>query len=308
MPPGSANFRFRNRASAGSKGASVIGKRKSLGKGLDALLPEPVEEAATPSQGLSELPVETLYRGAHQPRRRINEEGLEELAASIQAQGLLEPVIVRPRAHGGYEIVAGERRWRAAQRAGLDTVPALVRELDDRQAIAIALIENIQREDLNPLEEATALKRLLAEHDMTHEQIADAVGRSRTAISNLLRLLKLAPGVREMIDNGDLEMGHARALLALPVEEQAAAGREVAKRSLSVRQTEALVKRLLSGTPPETVPDPDTRRLERSASEHLGAPVSITANSKGKGRVVIRYSSLDELDGILARMGAKLDR
>ncbi|MXY55809.1 MAG: ParB/RepB/Spo0J family partition protein, partial [Gammaproteobacteria bacterium] len=207
-----------------------------------------------------------------------------------------------------YEIVAGERRWRAAQRAGLDTVPALVRELDDRQAIAIALIENIQREDLNPLEEAAALKRLLAEHDMTHEQVADAVGRSRTAVSNLLRLLNLAPGVREMIDSGELEMGHARALLALPTDEQAAAGREVAKRSLSVRQTEALVKRLLSGSPPEPVPDPDTRRLERSASEHLGAPVSITSNSKGKGRVVIRYSSLDELDGILARMGTKLER
>ena len=286
----------------------MIGKRRSLGKGLDALLPEPVEESAAPSQGLSELPVETLYRGAHQPRRRINEEGIEELAASIEAQGLLEPIIVRPRTGGGYEIVAGERRWRAAQRAGLDTVPALVREFDDRQAIAIALIENIQREDLNPLEEATALKRLLAEHDMTHEQIADAVGRSRTAVSNLLRLLNLAPGVREMIDAGELEMGHARALLALPIDEQAAVGRDVVKRSLSVRQTEALVKRLLSGTPPDPVPDPDTRRLERSASEHLGAPVSITSNTKGKGRVVIRYSSLDELDGILARMGAKLDR
>ena len=286
----------------------MISKRKSLGKGLDALLPEPVEEAATSSRGLSELPVESLYRGTHQPRRRITDEGIEELAASIRAQGLLEPVIVRPRTEGGYEIVAGERRWRAAQRAGLDTVPALVRELDDRQAIAIALIENIQREDLNPLEEATALKRLLAEHDMTHEQIADAVGRSRTAVSNLLRLLNLAPGVRRMIDSGELEMGHARALLALPIDEQAAAGREVAKRSLSVRQTEAMVKRLLSGTPPEAVPDPDTRRLERSASDHLGAPVSITTNSKGKGRVVIRYSSLDELDGILARMGAKLGR
>ena len=286
----------------------MIGKRKSLGKGLDALLPEPMEEAAAPSLGLSELPVETLYRGAHQPRRRINEEGIEELAASIEAQGLLEPVIVRPRPAGGYEIVAGERRWRAAQRAGLDTVPALVREMDDRQAIAVALIENIQREDLNPLEEATALQRLLAEYDMTHEQIADAVGRSRTAVSNLLRLLNLAPGVRQMVDRGELEMGHARALLALPVDEQAAAGREVAKRSLSVRQTEALVKRLLSGTPPEPGPDQDTRRLERSASEHLGAPVSITTNSKGKGRVVIRYSSLDELDGILARMGAKLER
>ena len=284
----------------------MIGKRKSLGKGLDALLPEPMAEVATPSQGLAELPVETLYRGAHQPRRRINEERIEELAASIRAQGLLEPVIVRPRTEGGYEIVAGERRWRAAQRAGLETIPALVRELDDRQAVAIALIENIQREDLNPLEEAAALKRLLAEYEMTHEEIADAVGRSRAAVSNLLRLLNLTPEVRQMIDNGALEMGHARALLALPVDEQATAGRDVAKRSLSVRQTEALVKRLLSGKTPLPEPDPDTRRLERTASEHLGAPVTITTTStKGKGRVVIRYSSLDELDGILARMGAK---
>lgn len=281
------------------------GKRRSLGKGLDALLPEPMEEAATPTRGLSELPVEALCRGAHQPRRRINEEGIEELAASIRSQGLLEPVIVRPRTEGGYEIVAGERRWRAAQRAGLDTVPALVRELDDRQAMAVALIENIQREDLNPLEEAAALKRLLAEYDMTHEEIADAVGRSRTMVTNLLRLLNLSPGVRQMIDSGALEMGHARALLALPVDEQPAAGREVVKRSLSVRQTEALVKRLLSGKAPLRDPDADTRRLERTASEHLGAPVTITTNNKGKGRVVIRYSSLGELDGILARMGAK---
>ena len=286
----------------------MIGKRNSLGKGLDALLPEPVEDAGASSHGLSELPVEALYRGAHQPRRRINGEGIEELAASIRAQGLLEPVIVRPRTEGGYEIVAGERRWRAAQRAGLETVPALVRDLDDRQAVAVALIENIQREDLNPLEEATALKRLLAEYDMTHEEIADAVGRSRAAVSNLLRLLNLAPGVCQMIDNGDLEMGHARALLALPVDEQAAAGRDVAKRSLSVRQTEALVKRLLRGDGPVPEPDPDTRRLERTASEQLGAPVTITTGTKGKGRVVIRYSSLDELDGILTRMGAKPDR
>ena len=285
----------------------MIGKRKSLGKGLDALLPEPIEEAAPPGQGLSELPLASLYRGAHQPRRRINDKGIEELAASIRAQGLLEPVIVRPRPSGGYEIVAGERRWRAAQRAGLDAVPALVRELDDRQAIAIALIENIQREELNSLEEATSLKRLLDEYDMTHEQVADAVGRSRTAVSNLLRLLNLVPEVRRMIDEGELEMGHARALLALPANEQAAAGRQAAKRSLSVRQTEALVRRLLRGTSPKSAPDPDTRRLERSASEHLGAPVSITTSSKGKGRVVIRYSSLDELDGILDRMGAKLD-
>ena len=292
----------------GIKGSLVIGKRKSLGKGLDALLPEPLEESAGSSAGLMHIPIDRLYRGGHQPRRRINEEGIENLAASIRAQGLIEPVIVRPRPSGGYEVVAGERRWRAAQRAGLDSIPALVKDLDDRQTMAMALIENIQREDLNPLEEATALQRLLTEYAMTHEELADAVGRSRAAVSNLLRLLNLAPGVQEMIDAGELEMGHARALLALPVEEQAAAARQVAKRALSVRQTESLVKRLLSGESPAPVPDPDTRPLERSASEHLGAPVTITANSKGKGRLVVRYSSLDELDGILARMGAKPNR
>ena len=292
----------------GIKGSLVIGKRKSLGKGLDALLPEPLEESAGSSAGLMDIPIDRLYRGGHQPRRRINEEGIENLAASIRAQGLIEPVIVRPRPSGGYEVVAGERRWRAAQRAGLDSIPALVKDLDDRQTMAMALIENIQREDLNPLEEAAALQRLLAEYAMTHEELADAVGRSRAAVSNLLRLLNLAPGVQEMIDAGELEMGHARALLALPVEEQAAAASQVAKRALSVRQTESLVKRLLSGEGPAPVPDPDTRPLERSASEHLGAPVTITANSKGKGRLVVRYSSLDELDGILGRMGAKPNR
>ena len=281
------------------------GKRKSLGKGLDALLPKALEDPPAPRDGLSALAVETVYRSPHQPRRRINEEGIEELAASIRSQGLLEPIIVRPRAEGGYEIVAGERRWRAAQRVGLESIPALIRDIDDRQAMAIALIENIQREDLNPLEEAAAFKRLQAEYDMTHEEIADAVGRTRPAVSNLLRLLNLAPGVRRMIDDGQLEMGHARALLTLPVDEQLAAGREVARRSLSVRQTEALVKRLLSGETPGPEPDPDTRRLERSTSDYLGAPVKITTNPKGRGRIVIRYASLDELDGILARMGAR---
>lgn len=281
------------------------GKRKSLGKGLDALLPEPLEETPAPTGGMPELAMDAVHCGTRQPRGRINEEGIVELAASIRAQGLLEPIIVRPRAKGGYEIVAGERRWRAAQRAGLETIPALVRELDDRQAMAIALVENIQREDLGPLDEAAALKRLLAEYGMTHEEIADAVGRSRTAVSNLLRLLNLVPEVRQMLHDGELEMGHARALLGLPVDEQVAAGREVVRRSLSVRQTEALVKRLLSGVAPTPEPDPDTRRLERSTSELLGAPVTITTGNKGRGRIVIRYSSLDELDGILTRMGAK---
>jgi len=283
----------------------VATRRRSLGRGLDSLLPEPVEEVDT-SRTPTELPLEQLHRSAHQPRRTIREEALEELAQSIRAQGVIEPVIVRPRAAGGYEIVAGERRWRAAQRAGLDNIPVVVRDVDDRQAMAMALIENIQREDLNALEEASALKGLLDEYGMTHDELADAVGRSRSQVTNLMRLLGLAVGVRRLIEAGDLEMGHARALLALPTEEQVAAARHVVGHGLSVRQTEALVKRLLSGTGSKPVAkDPDTRRLEREVSEHLAAPVTISANNKGRGRLVVRYSSLEELDGILARMGAK---
>ena len=290
-----------------------MARKSGLGKGLDALLPalgdnEPAEhgeDAATPAS----IPVERLFRGAHQPRSRISEEGIEELARSIRAQGLLEPVIVRPRRAGGYELVAGERRWRAAQRAGLAAVPALVRDVDDRQAMAIALIENVQREDLNPLEQARAFKRLLDEYAFTHEELGDAVGKSRTAVSNLLRLLNLAPGAGELLESGALEMGHARALLPLGAGEQEDAARSVVARGLSVRQTEALVKQLLRGAPPPApAGDPDTRRLERGLGERLGAPVSITANKGGKGRIVIRYSSLDELDGILTRLGASPDR
>ncbi len=269
------------------------------------MLPEPVEEVDT-SRTPTELPLERLHRSAHQPRRSIREDALEELAQSIRAQGVIEPVIVRPRDAGGYEIVAGERRWRAAQRAGLDKIPVVVRDVDDRQAMAMALIENIQREDLNALEEAAALKGLLDEYGMTHDELADAVGRSRSQVTNLMRLLGLAVGVRRLIEAGDLEMGHARALLALPTEEQAAAARHVVENGLSVRQTEALVKRLLNGTGSKAVAkDPDTRRLEREVSEHLAAPVTISASNKGRGRLVVRYSSLEELDGILARMGAK---
>jgi len=280
-------------------------KRKGLGRGLDSLLPEPVTPPAT-GAGPGELPVDQLYRGAHQPRRVIRDEGIDELAQSIRTQGVIEPVLVRPRHGGGYEIVAGERRWRAARRAGLETIPVLVRDVDDRQATILALIENIQREDLNALEEATALNRLREEHGITHEELAGAVGRSRSAVTNLLRLLDLAAGVRELIDAGELEMGHARALLALPTEGQTAAARQVVRQRLSVRQTEALVKRLLGGPDaPAGAKDPDTQRLEKAVSERLGAPVTITANSKGRGRLVVRYTTLDELDGILERMGAK---
>ena len=284
-------------------------RRSGLGKGLDALLPETLDEdapAAATAQA-AELPIHRLYRSPHQPRTRIREEGLEELAQSIRAQGIIEPLVVRPRAAGGFEIIAGERRWRAAERAGLANVPAVVRDVDDRQAKAMALIENIQREDLSPLEEARALKALLAEYALTHEELADAVGKSRTAVSNLLRLLNLAPGASELLDSGALEMGHARALLPLSPAAQEATARRIAALGLSVRQTEALVKQMLNGgeRPVPKPPDPDTRRLERQLSEHLGAPTTIAGGKRGAGRIVIRYGSLDELDGVIARIGAE---
>ena len=288
--------------------SDVAKRRGGLGKGLDALMPDQLgdDRGDAADSAPTEIPIDQLYRGTHQPRIRFRPEGIEELAQSIRAQGVIEPIVVRPRTAGGFEIVAGERRWRAAQLAGLDRVPAMVRDVDDRQAIALALIENIQREDLNPLEEAQALKRLLEEQALTHEQLAKAVGKSRTAVTNLLRLLNLVPRVRDMLIEGTLEMGHARALLALPAEDQEPAAQRVAARQLSVRQTEALVKQLLAGpSPPGTTSDPDTRRLERHLSEHLGAPTSIAAGRRGSGRIVIRYGSLDELDGLLERLGAK---
>lgn len=287
------------------------GRKRGLGRGLDALLPEDAAALVPPAgdgaPAPTELPLDRLYRGRYQPRRAIREEGIEELAQSIRAQGVIEPVIVRPRPAGGYEIIAGERRWRAAGRAGLATVPVIVRNVDDRQAVAMALIENVQREDLGPLEEATALKRLLDEYGLTHEALAEAVGKSRAAVTNALRLLRLAPGVRERLDAGALEMGHARALLPLPDADQETAARRVVSGGLSVRQTEALVKRMLRAEPPprESSRDADTQRLERILSERVGAPVSIVGQKGGKGRVVIRYGSLDELDGILERMGAE---
>ena len=287
----------------------VAKRRGGLGKGLDALMPDTLGDGLDgvgESAAATEIPIEQLFRGAHQPRRRFPPEGIEELAQSIRAEGVIEPLIVRPRAAGGFEIVAGERRWRAAQQAGLAHVPAVVRDIDERQAIAVALIENIQREDLNPLEEAQALHSLQQERALTHEQLAQAVGKSRTAVTNLLRLLNLASSVRTMLAEGMLEMGHARALLALPAEDQEQAAHRVVARRLSVRQTEALVKQALAGPPPPAgTTDPDTRRLERNLSEHLGAPTAIAAGRRGGGRIVIRYGSLDELDGLLARLGMK---
>lgn len=294
---------------------SVALKRKGLGRGLDALLGGALPAAADEAgEELREIPVDLIQPGKFQPRMRINAESLQDLADSIKAQGLVQPIVVRPLnaaaaqpvAERHYEIIAGERRWRAAQIAGLHQVPAVVRDVPDRAAIAIALIENIQRENLNPLEEAQALQRLIGEFNMTHQQAAEAVGRSRAAVTNLLRLLELTAEVKELVERSELEMGHARALLALKGNAQTEAARRVVARHLSVRDTESLVRRLLKengGFPksPRRV-DPNIRQLETELTEKLGAKVSIEAGSGGKGRLIIQYTSLDELDGILSRI------
>lgn len=290
--------------------------KKRLGRGLDALLsaaadPIPAREpgagdaVAEPPTGLKEVPVEKISRSRYQPRRDFDDEALAELAASIKAQGLMQPVVVRPRPGGTFELIAGERRWRASQLAGMTHVPVVVKDASDEQASAMALIENIQREDLNPLEEAMALDRLREEFELTQQQIADTVGKSRVAVANLLRLLNLSPRVRDMLANGDLEMGHARAMLSLAPIDQERAALEVIERGLSVRQTEALVRKLQAPRPsPARVPakTPDTLTLERDLTEKVGAPVAIAQDGKGKGTVTIRFSSLEELDGVLAHI------
>lgn len=281
-------------------------KKPRLGRGLDALLGGVLEASAGGKEELRQLPVDVLQRGKYQPRTHMKHEALEELASSIKAQGIVQPIVVRQLASGGYEIVAGERRWRAAQMAGLDTVPAVVRNIPDEAAIAIALIENIQRENLNPVEEAVALQRLIDEFGMTHQQTADSVGRSRAAVTNLLRLLTLNDDVRAMLEEGRMDMGHARALLALGGGAQSQAAHQVVGRGLSVRETENLVRRLLENRPTpraghETL-DPDVRALQDSLSEKLGAKVHINHTSKGKGRLTIDYNSTEELEGILARI------
>ncbi|MEN9806779.1 MAG: hypothetical protein RL756_1299 [Pseudomonadota bacterium] len=281
--------------------------KRRLGRGLDALLSGPDDTAAPPESGIAEIALDQIVRGRYQPRRIFTEESLNELAASIRAQGLMQPIVVRPRPQGGYELIAGERRWRAARIAGLDQIPAIVREVADDRASAMALIENIQRENLNPLEEALALQRLRDEFALTQQQVADAVGKSRVAVTNLLRLLNLPPAVRELLDQGVIEMGHARALLSLDPLEQERLAREIADRQLSVRQAENMVRELLAPKPETTPKEPgdrsaDTRHLEQSLAERLGAPVSIQHKSGGSGQLVIRYSSLEELDGILAHI------
>ncbi|WP_026340515.1 ParB/RepB/Spo0J family partition protein [Thioalkalivibrio sp. ALJT] len=277
--------------------------KRGLGRGLDALLSGGQTDSQD-SESLDQLPIEQIRRGKYQPRVHIAETALAELADSIRAQGIVQPIVVR-RIDDGYELIAGERRWRAAQLAGLETVPAVVRDIPDQAAAAMALIENIQREDLNPLEEAQAIRRLIAEFEMTHQAAADAVGRSRTAVTNLLRLLELHDAVKEHVNEGRLEMGHARCLLALPVDDQPGVATTVVKRGLSVRATEQLVKKVLAATPEPrqpTAPPPEVRHLETRLSDQLGAPVQVRYNRQGKGRLVIEYNSLDELDGILAHI------
>ncbi|MCU0808841.1 MAG: ParB/RepB/Spo0J family partition protein [Candidatus Contendobacter sp.] len=289
----------------------MIRKKGGLGRGLDALLGAGgAARSATPPdpavETLQQLSVDCIQRGRYQPRQDLREDTLRELAESIRAQGVVQPVVVRPVGEGRYELIAGERRWRAAQLAELREVPAVIREVSDQAAIAMALIENIQREDLNPLEEAAALQRLIAEFNLTHQQAAEAVGRSRAAVSNLLRLLELTEEVQRLVRERKLDMGHARALLPLPPPLQREAARQVLLRGLSARETEDLARRLQQ-TPSIPAPvakplDPNLRLLQEDLSDRLGARVSLRHATSGKGCVMIHYNSLDELDGILSRV------
>ncbi|WP_371375466.1 ParB/RepB/Spo0J family partition protein [Thalassotalea aquiviva] len=290
-------------------------KRRGLGRGLDALLTSAPrkadaselnsnEQEIAEKSDLQALPIEQLSPGKYQPRKDMSEEALEELSSSIRAQGIIQPIVVRPIDKNQYEIIAGERRWRAAQLASLDTVPCIIKDVPDESAVAIALIENIQREDLNAMEEAVALDRLLHEFELTHQEVATAVGKSRTTVTNLLRLNSLNDEVKTFLENGDIEMGHARALLALNGDLQTTTARIVAAKELTVRDTEKLVKKVqepdVEKTPKKV--DPDTLKLQESLSLRIGSPVEIKHNNKGKGKMVISYTSLDELDGILAKI------
>ncbi|TBU92130.1 ParB/RepB/Spo0J family partition protein [Phytopseudomonas dryadis] len=289
----------------------MAAKKRGLGRGLDALLGGTSvdalqEEAAkADTRELQHLPLDLVQRGKYQPRRDMDVTALEELAQSIKTHGVMQPIVVRPIADGRFEIVAGERRWRASQQAGLERIPAMVRELPDEAAIAMALIENIQREDLNPIEEAMALQRLQQEFQLTQQQVAEAVGKSRVTITNLLRLIALPEEIKTLLSHGDLEMGHARALLGLQPEQQVEGARHVVARGLTVRQTEALVRQWLNSQERPAAPvksDPDISRLEQRLAERLGSPVQIKHGQKGKGQLVIRYNSLDELQGVLAHI------
>ncbi|NTV09814.1 MAG: ParB/RepB/Spo0J family partition protein [Zoogloea sp.] len=278
-------------------------KLKGLGRGLDALLAANRDDDVEQGE-LRTLPIDDLQPGKYQPRTRMDPGSLEDLAASIKAQGVMQPILVRPVGRDCYEIIAGERRWRASQIAGLIDVPCLVREIPDEAALAMSLIENIQREDLNPLEEAAGIQRLIDEFGMTHQQAADAVGRSRPATSNLLRLLQLCAPVQDLLMAGDIEMGHARALLPLDGAGQISLANQVAARGLSVRETERLVNHTLNPRQkkPVQLPDRDILRLEEEISDNLGATVKIKANQKGAGQLTIAFGSLDQLDGVLSRL------
>ena len=294
----------------------MTAKKNPLGRNLSSMLSKSALQHAVDNVGsestgrdtLKSLPLDIITPGPFQPRSIFDIDRLEELAESIRHQGVIQPVVVRERGEDRYELIAGERRWRAAQMAGIEKIPAIVRDVPDEIAIAMALVENIQRENLNPIEEATALRRLVDEFQMTHQEAGDAVGRSRSAVSNLLRLLELSGEVRELVDARHLEMGHARALLSLDESMQAQAAKEVVKKSLSVRETEQLVRRLK--TPPVTRThelDPDIQHLQDKLAEKLCARVKLTHNARGKGKLVIAYNSADELDGILEHLGLDTD-
>ena len=293
----------------------MAAKKRGLGRGLNALLgsAKEVNELTNPqlasaekADGLKKIAVDLIQRGTYQPRVHFEPEALQELADSIQAQGVIQPIVVRPIEGGRYELIAGERRWRATQLAGIAEIPAVVKELDDQAAAAVSLIENIQRENLNPMEESRALQRLIDEFDMTHQQVAETVSRSRAAVTNLLRLKDLNEDVKRLVDEKRINMGHARALLALSGSEQSKLAKTVADKGLSVRETERLVRKQLNPVPkPKTnssETDPDIKRLSDSLSERLGAAVSIENKSGGRGKLVISYTSLDELEGILAKI------
>lgn len=286
-------------------------KKRGLNRGLEALLQgagsldmDLTQSVPAAKDGLQDLPIEWIQRGMYQPRKDIDPETLEELAASIRVHGIMQPIVVRSIGIDRYEIIAGERRWRAAQLVQLDSIPALIKEVGDEAAIAMALIENIQREDLNAIEEATALNRLQQEFELTQQEVADAVGKSRSAIANLLRLLQLSEPVRLMLERGDLEMGHARCLLTLEATLQHQIAREVVAKGLSVRQTEELVRRaqLAPKQVAQKVPDADLNQLQNRLSDALGTAVTIRQSAKGKGKLTINYTTLDQLDGIISRL------
>jgi ParB family chromosome partitioning protein len=297
----------------------MVKQKTGLKRGLDALLAGKANlntrqnqtagsgssDDSNTSPELQNIPVEFIQPGKYQPRKDMSDQALEELADSIRVQGVIQPVVIRPLGKDSYEIIAGERRWRAAQKAGLSNIPVIIKDVPDEAAIAMSLIENIQREDLNAIDEAMALQRLMQEFELTQQQVAEAIGKSRTTVTNLLRLLSLNEETRTMLERGDIEMGHARAMLALAGEQQNAAARQVAEKGLSVREAEKLVRKLLNPEPPRVKDKKsrDVKNLETRLSEQIGSAVQIEYNKKGKGRLVIQYSSLDELDGIIGKMG-----